>query len=112
MPQRQPKNSQLSVKSSFKTIAPMLIFKHGIPKNGILFYSAKGYTGRANDATYTEVIYTPTTKIDGGLSNTTLNGGLYSKTVSFGAGASLKAFQAAGFRVTTYILPPCIISLL
>lgn len=73
--------------------------------NGILFYSAKGYTTKANGALYTGVIYAPTTQISGGFSNTTLNGGLYSKTVSFGSGTSLTAKQAAGFPTTTYLLP-------
>jgi hypothetical protein len=74
-------------------------------KNGILFYSAKGYTTTANGATYTGVIYAPTTKIDGAFSNTTFNGSLYSKTVSFGSGTSFTAKQAAGFPTTTYPLP-------
>ncbi len=73
--------------------------------NGILFYSAKGYTAKANGATYTGVIYAPTTVINGGLSNSTLNGALYSKNVNFNSGTSLKAYQAAGFPPTTYNLP-------
>lgn len=73
--------------------------------NGILFYSAKGYTARANGARYTGVIYAPTTVINGGLSNSTLNGGLYSKTVNFNSGTSLKAYQAAGFPSASYNLP-------
>lgn len=74
-------------------------------KNGILFYSAKGYTTTANGASYTGVIYAPTTQANGAFSNSTLNGSLYSKTVSFGSGTSLNAYQAAGFPVTTYNLP-------
>ncbi len=74
-------------------------------KNGVLFYSNKGYTTLANGTTYTGIVYAPTTKIDGAFSNTTLNGGLYSKTVNFGADTSLKAFQGAGFPATTYTLP-------
>lgn len=73
--------------------------------NGILFYSAKGYTAKANGATYTGVIYAPTTLINGGLSNSTLNGALYSKNVNFNSGTSLKAYQAAGFPAITYNLP-------
>ena len=73
--------------------------------NGILFYSAKGYTAKANGATYTGVIYAPTTLINGGLSNSTLNGGLYSKNVNFNSGTSLTAYQAAGFPASTYNLP-------
>ena len=73
--------------------------------NGILFYSAKGYTTTANGATYTGVIYAPTTQINGAFSNTTFNGSLYSKTVSFGSGTSFTAKQAAGFPATTYTLP-------
>jgi len=73
--------------------------------NGILFYSAKGYTTKANRAKYTGVIYAPTTQINGAFSNTTFNGSLYSKTVSFGSGTSLTAYQAAGFPTTTYNLP-------
>ncbi|MBU3979062.1 peptidoglycan recognition protein family protein [Patescibacteria group bacterium] len=73
--------------------------------NGILFYSAKGYSASTNQSTYTGVIYTPTSKIDGGFSNTTLYGGLYSKTVGFSSSTSLKAYQAAGFLETTYNLP-------
>jgi hypothetical protein len=70
--------------------------------NGILFYSAKGYTTKANGATYTGVvIYAPTSLINGGLSNSTLNGALYSKNVNFNSGTSLKAYQAAGFPAST-----------
>lgn len=74
-------------------------------KNGILLYSAKGYTSAANGATYTGVIYAPTSKIDGGFTNTTFYGGLFSKTVNFINGTSLIANQAAGFPTTTYPLP-------
>jgi len=73
--------------------------------NGILFYSAKGYMTKANGAKYTGVIYAPTTQINGAFSNTTFNGSLYSKTVSFGSGTSLNAYQAAGFPATTHNLP-------
>lgn len=73
--------------------------------NGVLFYSAKGYIANANGARYTGVLYAPTTKIDGGLSNSTINGGLYSKNVNFNSGTSLTGVQAAGFPVTTYNLP-------
>ncbi len=74
--------------------------------NGILFYSAKGYTANySNGAKYTGVIYAPTTQINAGLSNATLNGGLYSKAVNFNGGTSLTAIQAAGFPPTTYPLP-------
>lgn len=59
----------------------------------------------ANGAIYTGVIYAPTTQINGAFSNTTFNGSLYSKTVSFGSGTSLTAKQVAGFPTTTYPLP-------
>lgn len=74
-------------------------------QNGIMFYSAKGYSTSANKATYTGVIYAPTTQVSGSFSNTTFNGGMYSKTVSFGTGTSLTAIQAAGFPPTTFNLP-------
>lgn len=49
--------------------------------------------------------HAPTTQINGAFSNATLNGSLYSKTVSFGSGTSLTAKQAAGFPSTAYSLP-------
>jgi len=73
--------------------------------NGILFYSAKAYTAQANGATYTGVIYAPTSQINGGLANSTLNGGFYSKNINFNSGTSLTENQAAGFPTTTYNLP-------
>lgn len=74
-------------------------------QNGVMFYSAKGYSTEANKAKYTGVIYAPTTQIIGSFSNTTFNGGMYSKTVGFGSGTSLTAIQAAGFPATTHNLP-------
>lgn len=73
--------------------------------NGILFYSAKGYTSTENGAKYTGVIYAPTANVNGGFSNTTLNGALFAKNVNFNTGTSLTANQAAGFPTTTYSLP-------
>jgi hypothetical protein len=73
--------------------------------NGILLYSAKTYTAQANGAIYTGVIYVPNAQLNGGLSNSTLNGSLYSKYVNFNSGTSLTASQAAGFPALTYNLP-------
>ncbi|GEM_PF-6836631 len=72
--------------------------------NGLLFYSAKAYTAQANGTTYTGVIYAPTSQLDGGFSNSTLSGGLYSKYINFNSGTSLTAYQAAAFQqlLTTY----------
>lgn len=73
--------------------------------NGILYYSAKGYSTSANWANNTGVIYAPTAQVTASFSNTTFNGSFIGKTVGFGSGTSLNATQAAGFPATTYNLP-------
>lgn len=73
--------------------------------NGVLWYCLGGYHNYSTGATYTGIIMTANSPIDGPFTNWVLNGGLFGDRISLGAGTTLNAQQAAGFPAATYPLP-------